>query len=349
MKKILLSLVALLCATVSFAQSQIATITHGDEIKTFYGPESFKEAMVSANHGDIITLSSGQFNGTTINKAITLRGAGMVEVNGESGYQAPTVIQGNISVSIADDVTQKVNVEGVKFAGIMYYHNTLNNPTFRNCYFGSISSYSSIQPHYIKNAVLINCRVRNSFYLSQTSSATCINSIIQTPYYTCTEYSGSDSKLSTKFDFVNCVLIQLYCTGHSLQGSTKYCLENSTFRNCYIDINGSLRATNIVENCCSNNSNAFLNSINPFNKIVAETEMFATYIGEDWDDNEKFVLKEEAASTYLGDDGTQIGIYGGSMPYNERISMPRITKCNVAGKSTADGKLSVDIQVEAAQ
>lgn len=85
------------------------------------------------------------------------------------------------------------------------------------------------------------------------------------------------------------------------------------------------------------------------NVVVPESDMFASYTGGTWDDSEKFVLKEDAAKKYLGDDGTQMGLYGGNMPYDERISMPHITKCNVAGKSTVDGKLSVEIQVEAAQ
>lgn len=38
MKKLFLSLVVLVCATVSFTQNTlVATLTHGDEIKVFFG------------------------------------------------------------------------------------------------------------------------------------------------------------------------------------------------------------------------------------------------------------------------------------------------------------------------
>ena len=49
-----------------------------------------------------------------------------------------------------------------------------------------------------------------------------------------------------------------------------------------------------------------------------------------------------------GTDGTEVGIYGGSLPYDPTPTNPQITKFNVAAKSTADGKLSVDIEVNSA-
>ena len=58
-------------------------------------------------------------------------------------------------------------------------------------------------------------------------------------------------------------------------------------------------------------------------------------------------LTEEAKGKYLGTDGTPIGMYGGIMPFNMIPSYPRITKMNVANKTTADGKLSVEIEVSA--
>ena len=42
-------------------------------------------------------------------------------------------------------------------------------------------------------------------------------------------------------------------------------------------------------------------------------------------------------------------MYGGVLPYNSTPSYPQITKMNVANKTTADGKLSVEIEVSAAE
>ena len=45
----------------------------------------------------------------------------------------------------------------------------------------------------------------------------------------------------------------------------------------------------------------------------------------------------------------QENFYGGNLPYSMHILSPQITKCNVAAKTTSDGKLSVDIEVKAAE
>lgn len=78
---------------------------------------------------------------------------------------------------------------------------------------------------------------------------------------------------------------------------------------------------------------------------------FKTYTGASLNnlDSETFQLTEAAKTQYLGMDGTEVGIYGGSLPFDPVPSNPQITKCNVAAKSTADGKLSVDIEVKAAE
>lgn len=65
--------------------------------------------------------------------------------------------------------------------------------------------------------------------------------------------------------------------------------------------------------------------------------------------NTFYELTDEAKQEYVGNDGTEIGIYGGNLPWSTRILSPQITKCNVASKTTADGKLSVDIEVKAAE
>jgi hypothetical protein len=64
---------------------------------------------------------------------------------------------------------------------------------------------------------------------------------------------------------------------------------------------------------------------------------------------ETYELTDEAKTKYLGDDGKELGIYGGNLPFTPNPTNPKITKFNVASKSTADGKLSVDIEVKAAE
>ena len=98
----------------------------------------------------------------------------------------------------------------------------------------------------------------------------------------------------------------------------------------------------------------FANIPNTTNKQVSSvSEVFKTWTGATLGATslrtEKLELKDDAKTKYLGNDGTEIGIYGGSIPFVASPSNPQITKLNVASKSTADGKLSVDIEVKAAE
>ena len=94
----------------------------------------------------------------------------------------------------------------------------------------------------------------------------------------------------------------------------------------------------------------FANIPNTTNMILtgALNTAFKTYTGT-YNDNETFELTDAAKTQYLGSDRTEVGIYGGSLPFDPTPTNPQITKCNVASKSTADGKLSVDIEVSAAE
>ena len=61
--------------------------------------------------------------------------------------------------------------------------------------------------------------------------------------------------------------------------------------------------------------------------------------------NATFELTETAAATYLGGDGTQVGIYGGTNPFNPAPSNPQVKKFTV--NSTTEGdQLKVKINVE---
>lgn len=60
---------------------------------------------------------------------------------------------------------------------------------------------------------------------------------------------------------------------------------------------------------------------------------------------EDYMLTTNAAATYLGDDGKQVGIYGGPTPFNPLPNNPQIKKF-VVDSSTEGGKLNVKINVE---
>lgn len=318
---------------VNAQSSLIATLSHENDVKVFYGASALKEAHAAAVGGDVITLSSGTFNACDITKAITLRGAGMAV---DTVYNnEPTIITGDFKICVADTVN-RFTLEGVYNNNEINYDGTLEKAMFIKCRLKSID-YKSANGSILKNATFLHCRISDQVNLYTNSSASMINCIVEDPQ----TYGNA------VFEFVNCILIF---------PSYNY-VSNSTYKNCFINYarNSSnyIKESCVAYNCIGFGGDVFKYMTNSTNKIVSDlSSLFKTYTtitSLNNLDSETFELTEDAKTKYLGIDGTQIGIYGGAMPFEITPTNPQIQKCNVAAKSTVDGKLSVDIQVNVAE
>ena len=331
---------------VSAQSSVIATLFHDGDIKTFYGTGALRSAHAAAVHGDVITLSSGSFTATDITKAVTLRGAGM-EYDSISVTE-PTIISGDFSIQIASDSTLQNNnlvMEGIyhNSDGIITVKVSLSNPQFVKCRLYEIQSSST---GYMYDANFINCVIANQVYFYSYGSATFVNCYVNDLY----QYNSGSSH-----EFQNCVF----------KDSRFSSVSNAVFRNCFLYATTTVSSSSILNilpstspayNCVAlsaiSSTNVFANQSNTTNTQVSSlSDVFKTWKGSSLENfkTQRLELTDAAKTKYLGSDGTQIGIYGGSIPFDPRPSNPQITKLNVASKSTADGKLSVDIEVKAAE
>lgn len=354
MKKLFLSLVVVMMSTMSFAQgSLLATLSHEGNISAYYGIDALKQAVSAAEAGDVITLSSGQFNAVNITKPVTLRGAGMRMSTDSINPHGLTQIQNAFSIDIADSLSGRLILEGLYIKESILYSGNIKNAQFMKCRFYSFVRSSANSK--LSNATFVNCRIYNGFNMGQNSSAYFVNSAVGSPM-------NEESSSNAEFD--NCFVKFDY---HSSYGDSPSKFSNGEFKNCIIqDTNGiyiylpssctayncvglSYSSCNMFANMTSNNkTNRFLsNSSSALSSLFKNYTVtgYGTHVSDAYD----FTLTDNAAKTYLGLDGTQVGIYGGNLPYNETPAIPQITKCNVAAKSTADGKLSVDIEVKAAE
>ena len=73
-------------------------------------------------------------------------------------------------------------------------------------------------------------------------------------------------------------------------------------------------------------------------------DVFETFTGTVSFDN-IYQLKEVIATSFLGNDGTEVSIYGGMMPYRTRPNYMIIRNCNVSGRTTEDNKLNVELEL----
>lgn len=321
MKKFFVYLMAVVtmavCSVSAFAQNTlVATLTHGDEIRMFYGTNALQQACSAATHGDVINLSGGNFQSTKITKAVAVRGTGIHDAN-------PTYIVNNFDVEIPANVTEKLSFEGCRITNTMTIKGTLSNAYFLKNSLAGVSVFSSNGK--MDNGMFVNCDVYGMSLYGQ-STAQIINSYV--------EHFSNSGKLAS---FVNCVIntngyAHLYkccqfvnCIMYGMSGG--YFPSTCSAMNC-VDVSGYKNALNNIslkENCSYAGMDIFQES-------------------NVWND-----LTDEAKAKYLGIDGTPVGKFGGMIPYNMTPSYPQITKMNVAAKTTADGKLSVEIGVSAAQ
>lgn len=321
MKKFFVYLMAVVamavCSVSAFAQNTlVATLTHGDEVSMFYGTNALQQACSAATHGDVINLSGGKFQSTKITKAVAVRGTGIHDVN-------PTYIVNGFEVEIPANVTEKLSFEGCRITSMMTIKGTLSNAYFLKNSLAGVSVYSSNGK--MDNGMFVNCDVYGMSLYGQ-STAQIINSYV--------EHFSNSGKLAS---FVNCVV-------NTSANPAIY--KNSQFVSCIMyQTNGyCFPSTSTAINCVGLDANkkAFRDMSLKENCSYAGMDIFQE--SNVWKD-----LTDEAKAKYLGIDGTPVGKFGGMIPYDMTPSYPQITKMNVAAKTTADGKLSVEIGVSAAQ
>lgn len=330
MKKFFLSLVAaMMTATVSFAQNTlVATLSHGEDISVYYGVNALKNAYNHAVTGDVINLSEGSFEPVNITKGISIRGA----------RASATKINNAFNIEISQDDVNRFSMDGIGCNGSVVMKGTFSNPYFMKCSFSSGISSSGT----INNALLVNCYVAGgyrAYSLSATSTVQFINCFVRG----LSNSNTSGEKMNASF--INCLLYRAYNGGYFEDFNSSYFL-NCVFYNydTYNSAQIKLKSTNLAEYCVAVGCSGLFSDIQNgsyMNWTTTAQDFFkSTYIYE---------LTDEAKTRYLGDDGTEVGLYGGMMPYNLTPLYPRITKMNVAKRTTNDGKLSVDIEVSAAE
>lgn len=381
MKRLFSLLVLALSFSAIFAQqTTVALLNHEGTITTYYGSEALVQAHKAAVHGDVITLSGGTFNAPSEwVKAVTLRGAGCYQ--GADNSHDVTYINGTFVLHVPNSIETATIIEGINFNTTFRFYSSRSdyakNTTFLKCYFYELNSvclntnfYNCIiekisfssSANYIANINMFNCYTTGIFSLAITNcSIKLINCIVFIQNDGSASYKPEDNIQEFKnTSCSNCIFVGNIDVSvvAKIYSPSDYNLDKTcTAKNCLscfcaytpavdtdIETKDAVYDYNIFDNM---GGNAYSNWYLTEGKPVAETikSVFKTYNGVDaFSFNEFFELTDEAKTTYIGSDGTQIGIHGG-IGFDLIPSTLQITKCEVAPRSTSDGKLSVSIEV----
>lgn len=328
MKKLLSFFLVLVCAMSSFAQTSLmATLNHEGTISTFYGVNALRQAHAAAVSGDVITLSSGTFLSTDITKAVTIRGAGMDVSKAYDIVNEPTVLGGNFNIKIPAEDTGRLTLEGIFHNENIYFsEGQVKNALFLKSRFKYISKSGSCK---VQDLTVLNCRISESINVDDGNSAQFLNSVV-------------NSFNSGYMSFSHCVILDGFRLGNN----------GNEYKNCIItyESGGFFSSSSSAYNnlFISNETSLLQNVPNNTNlRVPTSDERFAYLRG--YNDSKDYKLTDQNRDVLKATDGGEIGIYGGSLPYSAIPTNPQITKFNVASKTTADGKLSVDIEVKSGE
>lgn len=329
MKRLFISVVAVMVATMSFAQNTlVATLSHDNEVKMFYGTFALREAHDAAVSGDVINLSGGSFQSVNITKAVTLRGAGIENAT-------PTFIINNFEITIPSTDKGRFSMEGIRVTNEVYIKGNLSNPYFLKCHFNVIECYPWEETN-VTNSLFCNCIIADHSTIRGNSTFQFVNCFLN--------WFDNQAEESASASFINCIVRDADCS------------RSSQFINCILFAeNGgwyTLPSTSVATNCVSVNyaSDFFEYSPSSSGCMIANfDELFTDFSGGTYKEGQNYKLTDDAKTKFLGTDGKEVGLYGGILPYDPTPSYPQITKMNASNKTTADGKLSVEIEVNAAQ
>jgi len=306
------------------AQRPIVTLQHGDQMSAFYGAGAFIQAMDAAERGDVITLAGGSYNAVDITKAVTIQGAGYVSDPAQLRYL--TVINGDFSIKVEGE--EGLSIDGIWHGGTISVDEDITQATFSKCRLSTLVFEATNT-----NVTIDRCRIYNL-----TSDAHCENMYVKNSILH--GIGGHDTEDLIAVD---------NCNIYEARGSV-----TALFQNCIIYI-ANMSANSSVFNTAYYSGYSLKTSSVAGNYRLEWSGSYGFYQSftegantafDRWD-TASFTLSEYAVKNYLGADGTQVGIYGGAQPFTDVPSNPQIVKKEIAKQTDENGKLKVEITVEA--
>lgn len=302
------------------ANIPVATLSHNGTVSAFYGPTALTSAVAAATAGDTIYLAAGTYTSPgTITKTLVIRGTNIT-----NGY--PTIISGDLTLDL-NSANATMVLEGVYFNDYLYLKGDLQSLEITKCRIKMIEPNNSTYYDLITFtqsliAEDIDFIMNQSYFL--IGDVTFHNCVLGGYYY-----CGEDSP--TQFN--NCIVKEVYSDEtHAYKNFTNCIIYGST---SYDDINANY--------CAFVGGNGSGNVRNSWNNVSYAT-LFTDFTGT-YSDNLTYTLTASAQTTYLGSGGSEIGIYGGLLPYNPAPIYPQISTLSVAEQSDEDGTLQVEIQL----
>lgn len=331
-QKLLTLLIAI--ATTMTINAQTIALHSSTGVQIIKGNTALATAYTAAQSGDTLYLSGGSFiPPAAFDKQLMIFGAGhyqdstlatgktfingtvTLSENADLFYLEGVEISGNFSITTNHSVNN-ITIKRCKINGNFDALGNLSNPTSNLSLIGNVL-INRLNLENIQNALLSNNIISNTFQNSNGNMIT--NNIIMghIGYYL---FLGNNNTLNN-----NIILWEDY--NADVFGS-----GNVFNNNLYVEPTPNYGAT--------------ATNIGNYTGIL-QSAIFVDQTGTVFNYAHDYHL--QSPTTYLGTDGSQVGIYGGAFPYKEGAVPlnPHIQVKNIAPTTDANGNLQIQIQVEA--
>lgn len=303
MKKFLLTVLAMGCMVAVHAQNELVTavLQTGDQVSVYNGVNAFISAYNEATDGSTITLSNGTFSTPgTIRKSVNVFGSGF-ETIAEEGVLT-TIISGDLKYASGSDETSlhDVKLEGVYVNGGLSVAQTSNMIVSKCGMNGFAVGGNNLKGVSVRQCY-INGAINGSAFVAGLDFQNCF--------------------IRSKMNYLNddAMLLFNHCI---IQSDQDYSHAKATYMNCIIgagyrvNINSGSTVKHCIMEIGENGGNINEGNWPSTSMSTLFTDATNLYYGAD----RTFTLAQP--ELYVGTDGTEVGIRGGSYPWNKVPTSP---------------------------
>lgn len=321
MKKTIYAIAMMLMTGISaFSQTEdTKVILQSGASTTIYDGTNISTAIGAAKKGDILYLSEGTYDSFTIDKEILVRGVG-----------ENTLIDGDITIAIPNNATlTQAVLEGVNVFGTITITQPATNLIIRNTKVIDVKVNGALT-----NGLIDRCWITGTFNMNNNTDDTTVkNSKVllisagSLTYNKCTFLNcniAHRANETTAAVFTNCIIGgRGYGHDHDKYYNGLKTMESSVFTNTLFNTqDGSIGSSSSQTNCY----------------LVSEPYGVCDCGGT--------LESRKDLSNYLGTDGTQVGVYGGSTPFTLDPQVAKVTESTFTVDTDAK-KLTVKLKVAA--
>jgi len=334
-RELLLSLILLFAIVYATAQKSVAL--HSNGTTTIFGGDTpLTEAYNAAVTGDTLYISGGNFvPPNIIDKGLVIIGAGFdtdsTAVTGKTYIYSSNVNYGRIEIG---SNASNLYLEGMQLQGGLYKSDPdITGITLIRLKMADISFVNTGTAP--TNASIIQCDIAGDISIQGVTYSVISNCILKG------RILNSDSNV-----FKNNVITRSDGFG-TLQNCDANTFTNNIFTTTSLLSDGNCSYNNFQYNIFANASPVIGSGSTDLNnyKGIDMNSVFVDFAGLD------FHLFPAASTTYLGDDATEVGLYGGLLPFKEGAVPinPHISFKSIQTTTDSNGFLNISFKVLAQQ